>query len=98
VRQASRRTRLSLYHRPQERPPGKQRNLRTIATILKTYRSEWPMFAFIAQMLASPLADKYPHVGVVLALSLFGLILFGSPQRQRNRIVVEKTTPQVVVD
>jgi Ion channel len=44
-------------------------------SFVKRYRSELVMCAFIVQMLASPLADKHPLIGGVLALLLFGLIL-----------------------
>jgi Ion channel len=58
-----------------------------ITAIVKTYRSEWLMLAFIAQMLASPLADSHPKVGGFLALSLFGLILLGFRSFASRKVV-----------
>jgi hypothetical protein len=67
--------------------PRKENNLMTVHAFVKTYRSEWLMLAFVAQMLASPFADSHPKVGGVLALSLFGLILLGFRSLASRKVV-----------
>ena len=54
---------------------------------LKTHRSELLMCAFVAQVLASPLADKSPHIGGILALFLIVLPLIGASYMANKRIV-----------
>ena len=54
---------------------------------LRKYRSELLMCAFVAQMLASPLADSRPHIGGVLAVLLLLLILAGLSYMANKRIV-----------
>jgi hypothetical protein len=54
---------------------------------LKTYRSELLMCAFVAQVLASPLADKSPHIGGLLAFCLLVLLLIGAAYMANKRIV-----------
>jgi hypothetical protein len=51
------------------------------------YRIEIFMCAVIAEMLASPLADTHPRVGVVLGLVVLLLVLAGIGQMANRRIV-----------
>ncbi len=51
------------------------------------YRSELLTCAFIAQMLASPLADGNPHIGGLLALVLLLILLAGASYMANRRIV-----------
>src|SRR5580704_3258499 len=60
---------------------------RAVMDFLKTHRSELLMCAFIAQMLAQPLADENPHIGGVLALLLMLLLLVGASYMANRRIV-----------
>jgi hypothetical protein len=54
---------------------------------LKKYRSELLMFGFIAQLLASPLADRSPRSGGVLAVSLLFLLIAGLTLPANKRLV-----------
>jgi Sec-independent protein secretion pathway component TatC len=55
--------------------------------LLKRYRSELLMCAFIAQMLLSPLADNRPHAGWLLALALLALIMAGASYMANRRVI-----------
>lgn len=55
--------------------------------VLKRYRSEFLMCAFIAQMLLSPLADSRPHVGWLLALATLSLIMAGASYMANRRVM-----------
>jgi hypothetical protein len=54
---------------------------------LKKYRSELLMCALIAQILASPLADKSPYFGGALALCLLVFLAVGVSYMANKRIV-----------
>jgi hypothetical protein len=64
-----------------------------VPVTVKTYRSEWLMLAFIAQILASPLADNHPKLGGILALLLFGLILIGFRSLASRKVVDRAILP-----
>jgi hypothetical protein len=55
--------------------------------LLKRYRSELLMCAFIAQMLLSPLADSRPHVGWLLALALLAQIMAGASYLANRKVI-----------
>jgi hypothetical protein len=45
---------------------------------MKRHRSALLSVAFVAQILASPLADRNPHAGAVLALILLATLVVGT--------------------
>jgi hypothetical protein len=49
----------------------------SIVAWIKGHRSVLLAVAFIAQILASPLADRDPHAGAVLALILLAILVVG---------------------
>jgi hypothetical protein len=51
------------------------------------YRSEVLLFALIAQIVASPLADSHPLIGAVLAISVLSMILVGAAYIVNNRAI-----------
>ncbi|MGA9585954.1 MAG: potassium channel family protein [Terracidiphilus sp.] len=59
--------------------------------LTQKYRSELLMSALVVQLLASPIADKNPHVGGALAVVVLVLLLAGSSytmNKQRDRAVL----------
>ena len=67
------------------------RNARTpvyphIAAWAKRHRPELLSVAFVAQILASPLADHDPHAGAVLALTLFATLAVGASYQVNRKV------------
>ncbi len=60
---------------------------RALINFLKRYRSELLTCAFVAQMLASPLADRNPHIGGILAFILVVIMLLGASYMADRRVV-----------
>ena len=60
---------------------------RALIDRLKRYRSELLTCAFVAQMLASPLADRDPHIGGILAFILVVIMLLGASYMADRRVV-----------
>ncbi len=60
---------------------------RTVVDWLRKHRSVLLMCAFVAQILASPVADNDPHIGALLALVLLATLLFGASYLANRRIV-----------
>jgi hypothetical protein len=60
---------------------------RTGVQWVRRHRSALLMCAFVAQILASPLADKDAHVGALLALALLTTLLVGAGYLANRRIV-----------
>ena len=59
---------------------------RRVAAWTKRHRSELLSVAFIAQILASPLADHDPHTGAVLALTLFATLAVGASYQVNRKV------------
>jgi hypothetical protein len=64
-----------------------------VNAFVKKYRSELLLCAFIAQILASPLADSNPQVGAALALLLLLLMLAGATYMASRKIVCQLVLP-----
>jgi hypothetical protein len=60
---------------------------RAVKVAVGKYRSEILMLGFVAQMLASPLADGHPLIGGLLALTLMVQIIAGASYMANRRIV-----------
>ncbi len=60
---------------------------RAVKVAVGKYRSEILMLGFVAQMLASPLADGHPLIGGLLALTLMVQIFAGASYMANRRIV-----------
>src|SRR5277367_235873 len=57
------------------------------------YRSEILMLAFVAEIVASPLADSHPRAGGLLALTLMVLIVAGASYMANRRILKHVAIP-----
>lgn len=60
---------------------------RTVRLFVGRYRSEMLLCAFMAEILASPLADKSAHIGALLALVELSLLFVGASYMANRRIV-----------
>src|SRR5271170_1243075 len=60
---------------------------RAVKVFVGRYRSEMLMCAFVAQVLASPLADSHPRIGGVLAIVLLASLVAGASYMANRRIV-----------
>ncbi len=60
---------------------------RAIKVAVGKYRSELLMLAFVAEILVSPLADRHPLLGGLLALTLMALIFAGASYMANRRIL-----------
>ena len=56
-------------------------------SLLRKYRSEMLLFALVAQIVVSPLADSHPLIGAVLAVSVLSMVLVGAAYIVNNRII-----------
>jgi len=56
-------------------------------SLFHKYRSELLLFALIAQIVASPLADSHPLIGAVLAVFVLALLLIGVSYIVNNKII-----------
>jgi Ion channel len=70
---------------------------RAITNFLKRYRSELLTLAFVLQMIISPLADRNPHLGALLAIALFLMILVSGSYMVDRRIVFFAVFPFLLV-
>jgi hypothetical protein len=57
-----------------------------VAAWTKQHRPELLSVAFVAQILASPLADHDPHAGAVLALTLFATLAVGASYQVNRKV------------
>jgi voltage-gated potassium channel len=60
---------------------------RTVKVLIGRYRSEVLMFSLVAEVVASPLADRRPHLGGFLALSVVLITLAGASYMADRRII-----------
>jgi hypothetical protein len=64
-------------------------------SLIQKYRSELVMCALVVQLLASPIAEKNPHIGGALAVVVLALLLAGSSyyvNESRDRAVLISLT------
>jgi voltage-gated potassium channel len=73
--------------------PRKVRMKQAVVDFVIKRRSELLTCAFMAQMLASPLADKHRHLGELLALVLVVLIFAGASYMANRRILRVAAVP-----
>ena len=59
----------------------------------KRHRAELLGVAFVAQILASPLADDDPHAGAVLALILLAILMMGVSYQVNRKIAYPTLAP-----
>jgi hypothetical protein len=57
------------------------------------YRSELLMFAFVAEIVASPLADGHPRIGGFLALTMMVLVFAGASYMANRKILQYVAVP-----
>jgi hypothetical protein len=59
----------------------------------KRHRAELISVAFVAQILASPLADRDPHAGAVLALILLATLAIGTSYQVNRKVAYLALAP-----
>ncbi len=64
-----------------------------IVAWIKRHRSVLLAIAFIAQILASPLADRDPHAGAVLALILLAILIVGISYQVNRKVAYRALAP-----
>jgi hypothetical protein len=64
-----------------------------VRTWLARHRSEMLLAALVAMMLASPLADRSPHIGALLACLQLVFLLMGASYLANRRIIVRVALP-----
>jgi hypothetical protein len=62
--------------------------MKRIRIFISAYRSEFVMWIFIGLLIASPVADVHPLVGFTMALTFFGVILYGATFMAESKIVI----------
>jgi Ion channel len=67
--------------------------MRKIGGFIRKYRSELLMWLFISLLFVSPLADKHPRAGFVMAVAFFVTVLYGSTFMAESKIVVRVVLP-----
>jgi voltage-gated potassium channel len=65
----------------------------TASLLIERYRSELLMCALVAAMLASPVADRSPHFGGVLALIQLVLLLVGANYLANRKLLLRLAIP-----
>ena len=65
----------------------------SIVAWIKGHRSVLLAVAFIAQILASPLADRNPHAGAVLALILLVILIAGTSYQVNRKVAFRALAP-----
>jgi Ion channel len=68
-----------------------------IVVWMKRYRPELIAVAFVVQILASPLADRDPHVGAVLALLLLATFIVGTSYHVNRKVAYLALAPFCLV-
>jgi hypothetical protein len=66
---------------------------RSVKLALGRYRSEILMLAFVAEIVASPVADSHPLIGGLLALTVMALVFAGASYMANRKILMRVAVP-----
>jgi Ion channel len=69
----------------------------TISNLVSRHRMELLMWALVAEMLASPLADTHPRIGVILGVCVLGTVIYAARHMASRAAILRTVLPIAAV-